>query len=135
VTQQTIRVPVGYPLPGMAVHLVAGRGVAQPPPHYATLPRLQGPPKNYAYATMDKGNVKFSERGAPEGAASSTPQNDCNNYKLMSPTGAMPTPQMGVPMQQQQQPQQQTVMSSPPQQQQPQQQQQQQGAVFYAMNV
>jgi hypothetical protein len=93
---------------------------------------------------MEKGGVKFSERGAPEGAASSAPQNDTGNYKLMSPTGAMPNPQIGGQQQQQTQ----TVMSSPPQQQQqpqlqqqqqqPQQQQPghpQQGAVFYAMNV
>jgi hypothetical protein len=89
---------------------------------------------------MEKGGVKFSERGAPEGAASSAPQNDTGNYKLMSPTGAMPNPQIGGQQQQQTQ----TVMTSPPQQQQhqpPQQQQQQQpgqqqpGAVFYAMNV
>jgi hypothetical protein len=88
---------------------------------------------------MEKGGVKFSERGAPEGAASSAPQNDTGNYKLMSPTGAMPNPQIGGQQQQQQQ-QTQTVMSSPPQQQQQQQPQQQpghpqQGAVFYAMNV
>ncbi|XP_039430828.1 uncharacterized protein LOC120413919 isoform X2 [Culex pipiens pallens] len=38
VTQQTIRVPVGYPLPGMQLHVVAGRGAL--PPHYSTLPRL-----------------------------------------------------------------------------------------------
>ncbi|XP_055634479.1 uncharacterized protein LOC129774670 isoform X2 [Toxorhynchites rutilus septentrionalis] len=97
VTQQTIRVPVGYPLPGMQLHVVAGRGAL--PPHYSTLPRLgsgsnaatavstpnvtQGKPPAYSQYPMEKNGVKFTERGAPEGAASVQP-NDSNS--LLSPT-------------------------------------------------
>ncbi|XP_053691183.1 uncharacterized protein LOC128739710 [Sabethes cyaneus] len=104
VTQQTIRVPVGYPLPGMQLHVVAGRGAL--PPHYSTLPRLgtsanpatssavaavtgpntnapQGKPPAYSQYPVEKGGVKFTERGAPEGAASVQPA-DAGN--LLSPT-------------------------------------------------
>ncbi|XP_058822699.1 uncharacterized protein LOC131684135 isoform X2 [Topomyia yanbarensis] len=143
VTQQTIRVPVGYPLPGMQLHVVAGRGTL--PPHYSTLPRLgsssnagttaaaavtgpnapQGKPPAYTQYPVDKGGVKFSERGAPEGAASVQPT-DANT--LLSPTtqghgpptaptsAASVMPAGGAP----------NGASSATQS---------QGAVFYAMNV
>uniref|UniRef100_A0A182QE94 Uncharacterized protein n=1 Tax=Anopheles farauti TaxID=69004 RepID=A0A182QE94_9DIPT len=112
VTQQTIRVPVGYPLPGMQLHVVAAGARAGLPPHYSTLPRLgtntapvnaatgtgttsqaptaappppQGKPPAYSqYPTDGKPGVKFTERGAPEGAASVQPS-DAN--QLLSPTG------------------------------------------------
>ncbi|XP_021705172.1 uncharacterized protein LOC5567265 isoform X3 [Aedes aegypti] len=116
VTQQTIRVPVGYPLPGMQLHVVAGRGAL--PPHYSTLPRLgssssassvanaptgtipnasQGKPPAYTQYPVDKGGVKFTERGAPEGAASVQPS-DVNS--LLSPTSqghGPPTQAVGPP--------------------------------------
>lgn len=88
---------MGYPLPGMQLHVVAGRGAL--PPHYSTLPRLgsgsnvaaavsapnvaQGKPPAYSQYPMEKNGVKFTERGAPEGAASVQP-NDTNS--LLSPT-------------------------------------------------
>lgn len=75
VTQQTIRVPIGYPLPGMQLHVVsnANRG-GQATPHYATLPRQgsgQGPQK-FSYP-VDKSSM---ERGVPEGEAASVQQSD-----------------------------------------------------------
>lgn len=75
-TQQTIRVPIGYPLPGMQLHVVSGanRGAAPATPHYATLPRqnsAQGPQK-FAYP-VDKSSM---ERGVPEGEAASVQQTD-----------------------------------------------------------
>uniref|UniRef100_A0A182LZI7 Uncharacterized protein n=1 Tax=Anopheles culicifacies TaxID=139723 RepID=A0A182LZI7_9DIPT len=110
VTQQTIRVPVGYPLPGMQLHVVAAGARGGLPPHYSTLPRLgtntapvnaatgtgpssqtaqppppQGKPPAYSqYPSDGKPGVKFTERGAPEGAASVQPS-DAN--QLLSPTG------------------------------------------------
>ncbi|XP_055548546.1 uncharacterized protein LOC129732077 isoform X2 [Wyeomyia smithii] len=104
VTQQTIRVPVGYPLPGMQLHVVAGRGTL--PPHYSTLPRLgsssnpttsaavaavtgpnvsapQGKPPAYSQYPVEKAGVKFTERGAPEGAASVQP---ADAGSLLSPS-------------------------------------------------
>lgn len=83
VTQQTIRVPMGY-IPGQMLHVVAGRGASTNTngqlPEYATLPRPRTAANNgnYAYVggsvtSSEKGtdnNVKFIERGAPEGAAS-----------------------------------------------------------------
>ncbi|XP_062715996.1 uncharacterized protein LOC109426211 isoform X3 [Aedes albopictus] len=151
VTQQTIRVPVGYPLPGMQLHVVAGRGAL--PPHYSTLPRLgsssntstvatatsggpipnpaQGKPPAYTQYPVDKGGVKFTERGAPEGAASVQP-NDVNS--LLSPTsqghGPPTAASVGPPasaasaVATAQQQQQQSTAAGPGQ-----------GAVFYAMNV
>lgn len=76
VTQQTIRVPIGYPLPGMQLHVVsaANRG-AQATPHYATLPRQnsgQGPQK-FSYP-IDKSSSM--ERGVPEGEAATVQQSD-----------------------------------------------------------
>lgn len=75
VTQQTIRVPIGYPMPGMQLHVVSGpnRG-AQVAPHYATLPRQnsgQGQQK-FSYP-VDKSSM---ERGVPEGEAASVQQSD-----------------------------------------------------------
>uniref|UniRef100_A0A182NLD9 Uncharacterized protein n=1 Tax=Anopheles dirus TaxID=7168 RepID=A0A182NLD9_9DIPT len=111
VTQQTIRVPVGYPLPGMQLHVVAAGARAGLPPHYSTLPRLgtnttpvnaatgtgttsqaqtappppQGKPPAYSqYPSDGKPGVKFTERGAPEGAASVQPS---DASQLLSPTG------------------------------------------------
>uniref|UniRef100_A0A336LMA7 CSON005635 protein n=1 Tax=Culicoides sonorensis TaxID=179676 RepID=A0A336LMA7_CULSO len=69
VTQQTIRVPVGYALPGMQLHVVA------PNSHFTTLPRINNGPKNFQLSTPDQPlqNSKFNERGIvrsePEGAA------------------------------------------------------------------
>lgn len=78
---------MGYPLPGMQLHVVAGRGNAigtqQQYAHYA---RHQGAHRNYAYLPPEKPVVKFTERGVPEGAAAVT-QSDANN-SLMSPTSA-----------------------------------------------
>ncbi|XP_037041361.1 uncharacterized protein LOC119078050 isoform X3 [Bradysia coprophila] len=85
VTQQTIRVPMGYPLPGMQLHVVAGRGNAIGAQQYAQYARHQGAQRNYAYLP-EKPAVKFTERGVPEGAASVT-QSDANNG-LMSPTSS-----------------------------------------------
>lgn len=86
VTQQTIRVPMGYPLPGMQLHVVAGRGNAIGAQQYAQYARHQGAQRNYAYLPAEKPAVKFTERGVPEGAASVT-QSDANNG-LMSPTSS-----------------------------------------------
>lgn len=101
-TQQTIRVPMGYPLPGMQLHVVAGHG--NPNQHYAhfarhqqhqtqdqhqhqhqqqqqqqqhqTQQQLHAGRIGYGYAT-EKPAVKYTERGVPEGAASVS-QSDCN---------------------------------------------------------
>lgn len=83
-TQQTIRVPMGYPLPGMQLHVVAGRGNAIGAQQYAQYARHQGAQRNYAYLP-EKPVVKFTERGVPEGAAASVTQSDANN-SLLSPT-------------------------------------------------
>lgn len=84
-TQQTIRVPMGYPLPGMQLHVVAGHANAQ---QYAQFARQQqltaGVRPGYGYVG-EKPAVKYTERGAPEGAASVT-QTDCS--ALVSPTSA-----------------------------------------------
>lgn len=75
VTQQTIRVPIGYPLPGMQLHVVsAGNRGAPATPHYATLPRQnsgQGSQK-FSYP-IDKSSM---ERGVPEGEAAAVQQSD-----------------------------------------------------------
>lgn len=80
VTQQTIRVPIGYPLPGMQLHVVTGNA-GQHYAQYTTrqqaqLNASQGRTSGYAYGS-DKPAVKYTERGAPEGAASVS-QSDCN---------------------------------------------------------
>lgn len=75
---------MGYPLPGMQLHVVAGRGNAVGAQQYAQYARHQGAQRNYAYLPPEKPVVKFTERGVPEGAAS-VPQTDANN-SLMSPT-------------------------------------------------
>lgn len=113
VTQQTIRVPMGYPLPGMQLHVVTGRG-GQNHQHYAQhtqqqqqYPRLAAGTRNFIYS-QEKTGVKYTERGAPEGAAATVPQTDCN--QLMSPTSG---PQQSNGQQN---------VGTP-------------GAVFYAMNV
>lgn len=76
VTQQTIRVPIGYPLPGMQLHVVSsGNRTAPSTPHYATLPRQnsgQGGGQKFTYP-VDKSSM---ERGVPEGEAASAQQSD-----------------------------------------------------------
>lgn len=74
---------MGYPLPGMQLHVVAGQANAIGAQQYAQYARHQGAQRNYAYIP-EKPVVKFTERGVPEGAASVT-QSDANN-SLMSPT-------------------------------------------------
>lgn len=58
-TQQTIRVPIGYPLPGMQLHVST--------PHYATLPR-QNPGQNQGqkFTYPEKSSM---ERGVPDGTS------------------------------------------------------------------
>lgn len=78
-TQQTIRVPIGYTIPGMQLHVVANRGQAT---HFAQQqhPRILATPRAFNY-TGDPANqqqlqqqqqlqsIAFPERGVPEGAA------------------------------------------------------------------
>lgn len=94
----------------MQLHVVAAGARAGLPPHYSTLPRLgtntapvnastgtgpstqaappppQGKPPAYSQYPSDgkPGVVKFTERGAPEGAASVQPS---DATQLLSPTG------------------------------------------------
>lgn len=78
---------MGYPLPGMQLHVVSGANAQ----HYATFARQQqltaSVRPGYGYVG-DKPAAKYTERGAPEGAASVT-QSDCN--ALVSPTSAQNT--------------------------------------------
>lgn len=70
----------------MQLHVVSGRGVA---PHYSTLPRI-GSPSNLSFssgAEQQQPNAKFTERGAPEGAASNQP---CD--VALSPTNNVQNP-------------------------------------------
>ncbi len=107
---------MGYPLPGMQLHVVAGRGNAIGAQQYAQYARHQGAQRNYAYLPPEKPVVKFTERGVPEGAAASVTQADANN-SLMSPTsGNGQGSQNGLHITTQ------TNTTSPP-------------GVFYAMNV
>lgn len=76
VTQQTIRVPIGYPLPGMQLHVVSGRATT---PHFATLPRQGG----HKFSYPDKPSM---ERGVPEGEAASVQQSDSANNIIPSAT-------------------------------------------------
>lgn len=86
VTQQTIRVPMGFPLPGMQLHVMAGRGSAtttttnEMHSNYSSLPRLR--PMN--------GNYEFVERGAPEGAAASASVQTMDHKGQMS-GGSLPS--------------------------------------------
>lgn len=81
VTQQTIRVPIGYPLPGMQLHVVSGNRQATATPHYATLPRQnsaqgqqqQQQQQKFAYPVDKQPSM---ERGVPEGEAASVQQSD-----------------------------------------------------------
>lgn len=93
VTQQTIRVPVGYALPGMQLHVVA------PSPHYtSTLPRINNANKNLQFPASDQSS-KFNERGVirsePEGAAC-VQENDSTlsptNNQLQAPNSNSQTP-------------------------------------------
>lgn len=93
-TQQTIRVPLGYPIPGMQLHVVPQPGGNRVGPHYATLPRqnsAQGQQK-FAYP-MDKPSM---ERGVPEGEAASVPQGDnmppstCQDGEAMNNNSGVP---------------------------------------------
>ncbi|XP_037914528.1 uncharacterized protein LOC119653699 isoform X3 [Hermetia illucens] len=88
VTQQTIRVPIGYTIPGMQLHLVAGRGThqhqQQQQVQFSQNPRLVAPRTfNIPQQPHDVNNMKFAERGVPEGSASIS-HSDCKN--VMSPT-------------------------------------------------
>lgn len=82
VTQQTIRVPMGFPLPGMQLHVMqAGRGTAtttttnEMHANYASLPRLR--PMN--------GNYEFVERVAPEGAAAASSVQAIDHKAVVAP--------------------------------------------------
>lgn len=77
---------MGYPLPGMQLHVVAGRGAVAGAQQYAQYVRHQPATRNYAYPATEKQAVKFTERGAPEGAASVS-QTDT----LMSPVSQQGT--------------------------------------------
>jgi hypothetical protein len=83
VTSQTIRVPLGYPLPqGMQLHVMRPSGVTTTAaPHYATLPR-----QNSTGSAPQQAKFVYSEqRGAPEGEAAATvEQNDCANSMSMA---------------------------------------------------
>ena len=140
---------MGYPLPaGMQLHVVAGRGSL--PPHYSTLPRIGSStnaptnatntstlpkPSMFAQYSVDKtANVKFTERGVPEGAAS-VQQTDTN--VMLSPTAQPPTASVGttaagttsaVPVPVPPPPASGAAVGNPMPA-------QGQGAVFYAMNV
>ncbi|KAL7016344.1 hypothetical protein ACKWTF_009999 [Chironomus riparius] len=84
VTQQTIRVPVGWnPIPGMQLHVVRPNSAT---PHYATLPRQNSssgvgttPTNKFMYT--DK---PLETRGVPEGEASTGQQTDCINNMIPS---------------------------------------------------
>lgn len=82
VTQQTIRVPVGWnPLPGMQLHVVRQNSAT---PHYATLPRQNsassmGTPTN-KFMYSDK---PLETRGVPEGEAATSQQTDCIVNNIM----------------------------------------------------
>lgn len=75
---------MGYPLPGMQLHVVAAAGHAQNYAQFARQQQLASVRPGYGYVG-EKPAVKYTERGAPEGAASVT-QSDCN--ALVSPTSA-----------------------------------------------
>lgn len=92
VTSQTIRVPLGYPLPhGMQLHVVRPSGIPSPAnvaPHYATLPRQNstggggGVNTSASSAPSGTGATKFvyaEQRGVPEGEAATVEQSDCTN--------------------------------------------------------
>jgi hypothetical protein len=84
VTQQTIRVPIGYPLPGMQLHVVRPASSA---PHFATLPRQNS---TSSVGGMSNASTKFvfpdktMERGVPEGEAATVQQTDCANNIMTS---------------------------------------------------
>ncbi|XP_037828755.1 uncharacterized protein LOC119616463 isoform X2 [Lucilia sericata] len=152
VTQQTIRVPIGYALPGMQLHVVAGRGQAA---QYATAAAAQTHQhqhqrimtQRYQFA-QEASMAGFSERGVPEGAAAVS-HSDCTSSGMVSPTTGQQIAmqqqqqqlQQNAQMVQQQQQQQQQINCQQQQQQQPQPQTQNnmqsaaQGSVYYAMNV
>lgn len=132
-TQQTIRVPIGYPLPGMQLHVVTGNGNQPAYAQYATTTRQQTqvnatPRPTYGYIQENQvpAAVKYTERGAPEGAASIS-QSDCN--ALMQQPAAVVAPanagQNNVPVTSTANTTQTSNTSTTAQQ----------GAVFYAMNV
>lgn len=107
---------MGYPMPGMQLHVVAGRGAAVGAPQYAQYARRQPDPRGFAYAPTEKQAVKFIERGVPEGAASA-PQSDT----IVSPTSVQ---QQHQGTQHSIQTSTSSVTSTAPS-----------GSVFYAMNV
>lgn len=105
---------MGYPLPGMQLHVVAGRGATAGTQQYAQYVRHQPATRNYAYPATEKQQaVKFTERGVPEGAASVS-QSDT----IMSPVNQQGTQHNSLQMATS------TAASASSG-----------GAVFYAMNV
>lgn len=119
--------PIGYPLPGMQLHVVTGNANQPAYAQYATTTRqqtqmnaAQRPQYGYIQENQVPAAVKYSERGAPEGAASIT-QSDCNS--IMQPTTN--NVQGNVPVTSAANNTQTSNTSTTAQQ----------GAVFYAMNV
>lgn len=120
-TQQTIRVPIGYPLPGMQLHVVSGQ-TNQPYAQYATQAQQHAqlsagrPGYGYIHEQPGQAAIKYSERGVPEGAASVS-QSDCNPNLQQQNQGQIASSTANHT---------QTSNTSTTAQ---------QGAVFYAMNV
>lgn len=119
--------PIGYPLPGMQLHVVSGQPTQPTYAQYATTTRqatqLNASPRpQYGYIQENQvpAAVKYTERGAPEGAASVT-QSDCNSL-MPSATNNV---QGNVPVTSTTNNTQTSNTSTTAQQ----------GAVFYAMNV
>ncbi|KAG5673302.1 hypothetical protein PVAND_003362 [Polypedilum vanderplanki] len=81
VTQQTIRIPVGYPIPGMQLHVV-NAATQRSTPHYATLPRqnsAQGANPTTVGNAFIYPDKPMESRGVPEGEAATVQQTDCTN--------------------------------------------------------
>lgn len=121
-TQQTIRVPIGYTIPGMQLHVVANRGqTAQFAQQQQQHPRILATPRAFNYTgdpavhqqlqqqQQQLQSIAFPERGVPEGAAAVSLTDGKN---ITSPTSS----------------QLQLNQSQPAANQQP-------GSVYYAMNV
>lgn len=123
-TQQTIRVPIGYTIPGMQLHVVANRGqTAQFAQQQHQQPRILATPRAFNYTgdpsaqqqlqqqqQQQLQSIAFPERGVPEGAASVSLTDGKN---ITSPTSS------------------QLQLNQP----QPAGNPQQPGSVYYAMNV
>lgn len=128
-TQQTIRVPIGYPLPGMQLHVVTG-GNQPAYAQYATatttrqqaqLNAAQRPAYGYIQENQVSAAVKYTERGAPEGQAASVSQSDCSSLMPAMSNNVQGTAQVTSTANNTQTS---TTATTA-----------QQGAVFYAMNV